>query len=359
MPGLELNALSSNWKILQKRLQAGKKSDAQSQALKRKQADSNSETNYTNSQHGKRKYTEHSTKHVDSSKRRKMGSYISRPNGEDHRPTETDTEKPSTSRQSLSNGRPSTSRDEDLINQGLHPTNKPGKYLGLDCEMVGTGPPPHLDHVLARVSLVNYHGEQLYDSYVLPPKNIPIHDYRTFVSGIRPEHLKPGIARPFPEVQKAVGALLQDKILVGHALKNDLEVLMLGHPKRDIRDTARFPAYRKFSMGKSPGLKKLAKIVLGREIQDGEHSSVEDARAAMELFKCNKEGFEVLVRQRYGAGGAKGGKGRIVEKDQLTQRVVDDEEEEEEEGDDEEDGAVKEAAKPKRKKKSKKRTKRA
>jgi RNA exonuclease 4 len=38
----------------------------------------------------------------------------------------------------------------------------------------------------------------------------------------------------------AVARLIKDKILVGHALKNDLDVLMLSHPRKMIRDTATY-----------------------------------------------------------------------------------------------------------------------
>lgn len=78
----------------------------------------------------------------------------------------------------------------------------------------------------------------------------------------------------YEEVQQKVSDILQKRILVGHAVKNDLEVLLLSHPKRDIRDTSRHPSFRKLSGGKTPGLKKLAKEILGIEIQGGEHSSV-------------------------------------------------------------------------------------
>ena len=37
--------------------------------------------------------------------------------------------------------------------------------------------------------------------------------------------------------------ILKDKVLVGHALKNDLDVLMLSHPRTMIRDTARYRPY--------------------------------------------------------------------------------------------------------------------
>jgi len=237
--------------------------------------------------------------------------------------------------------------------------------------MVGTGPPPSLTNILARVSLVNYHGEQIYDTYVLPRAGEVVSDYRTHVSGIRPQHLVPGTARPFAEVQDVVAGLLKDNVLVGHALRNDLDALMLGHPKRDIRDTARYAKYRKMSMGRAPGLRKLSKMVLGLEIQTGEHSSVEDARAAMELFKHERAGFEEEVRRRYGgSGGRKSTRERVKGEPRERTAVVAREEsvdvESEEEDEDGEDGAPAlkvdadtSAKKPKKKRKAKKRTRRA
>ena len=43
----------------------------------------------------------------------------------------------------------------------------------------------------------------------------------------------------FEVVQREVAALLKGRVLVGHAVYNDLKVLMLSHPKKHTRDTAR------------------------------------------------------------------------------------------------------------------------
>lgn len=187
-------------------------------------------------------------------------------------------------------------KTEDKINEGLSPDVEAGKFIAIDCEMVGVGPTPDTDSALARVSLVNYHGHQLYDSFVQPKE--PVTDYRTFVSGITPQLLRS--ARTFEAVQADVAKLLDGKILVGHAIRNDLDALLLGHPKRDIRDTSRHPAFRQLARGKTPGLKKLAREVLGVDIQGGEHSSIEDARATMLLFRREKEGFEKEHMKRFG-----------------------------------------------------------
>lgn len=120
-------------------------------------------------------------------------------------------------------------------------------------------------------------------------------------------------ARDFESVQKAVAEILSGRVIVGHAIRNDLEVLMLGHPKKDIRDTAKYPGFKKYSTGRTPSLKILAKEILGIEIQGGEHSSIEDARAAMLLFRKHKSGFDTDNAQRFpvtvngGGGKSKGG----------------------------------------------------
>ena len=188
------------------------------------------------------------------------------------------------------------SPSENRVNEGLSPVGEAGKFIAVDCEMVGVGPTPDTDSALARISIVNYHGHQLYDSFVKPKEVVT--DYRTFVSGITPQLLQS--ARTFEAVQADVAKLLDGKILVGHAIKNDLEALLLSHSKRDIRDTSKHPAFRQLAGGKTPSLKKLAREVLGVDIQGGEHSSIEDARATMLLFRREKAEFEKEHVKKFG-----------------------------------------------------------
>lgn len=61
--------------------------------------------------------------------------------------------------------------------------------MAIDCEMVGVGPDGE-DSILARVSLVNQFGKCIYDKYVKPTERVT--DYRTAVSGIRPQDIKSG-----------------------------------------------------------------------------------------------------------------------------------------------------------------------
>ncbi|CAO3625098.1 unnamed protein product [Cunninghamella blakesleeana] len=164
---------------------------------------------------------------------------------------------------------------------------KLGKFVAIDCEMVGVGP-EGIESALARVSLVNYHGAVLLDLFVKPQEKVT--DYRTAVSGITRSSLKN--ASTFKEAQKKVAEIIKDRILIGHAVENDLQALMLDHPKLLIRDTSRYKPFRKISKGRTPGLKMLVKELLHITIQSGSHSSVEDARFTMSIYKSVKTDWE-------------------------------------------------------------------
>ena len=57
----------------------------------------------------------------------------------------------------------------------------------------------------------------------------------------------PSSAIPFKQAQKEVAEILKDRILVGHALQNDLKALLLTHPFPMMRDTSKYkPLMRRF-----------------------------------------------------------------------------------------------------------------
>lgn len=303
MPGLDLSQVSSNWKKLQEQLsseKSTKKLDKAAYSLKRKRTQENQKpSGFKKTKLSNRSLGKHTTSKSMGIGGSKLTENASSRDGRSQLIKEYDIA-PEDLSAAYGSAPPSVSMGQDVVNGGLHPSHRVGKYIALDCEMVGTGPPPHTDHLLARVSLVNFHGEQIYDSYVLPPSKDDVKDYRTQFSGIRPHHLEPGYARPFAEVQRDVAKLLEGRVLVGHALKNDLQVLLLSHPKRDMRDTSKHPKFRVDSKGKPPALRNLAKSELGIKIQMEEHSSIEDARAAMMLFRKEKVGFDEENRKRFG-----------------------------------------------------------
>ncbi|EGV64717.1 3'-5' exonuclease [Yamadazyma tenuis] len=167
----------------------------------------------------------------------------------------------------------------------------PGKYLAIDCEFVGVGPEGE-ESALARVSIVNFYGYTVYDKFVKPREKVT--DWRTWVSGVTPKHMKD--AATFKQAQEETSKLLDGKILVGHAVHHDLDALFLSHPKYMIRDTTSFKPFRAIANGKTPSLKKLTKHFLKIDIQDGSHSSVEDARATMLLFRLHRKDFEKTLK---------------------------------------------------------------
>lgn len=178
--------------------------------------------------------------------------------------------------------------EKDKVNYGLSSGLEIGKYVAIDCEMVGVGPGGH-ESVLARISIVDFHGRQVYDSYVKPKERVT--NWRTAVSGISQKEMR--FARDFDEVQTEVSAILKDRILIGHDIKHDLDALKLSHSPKNIRDTAKYPAFKKYGHGRKPALRNLAREVLGIEIQSGAHSSTEDARVTMLLFRKHKSGFDM------------------------------------------------------------------
>ncbi|KAG5718637.1 hypothetical protein E4T56_gene16514 [Termitomyces sp. T112] len=163
----------------------------------------------------------------------------------------------------------------------------PGKYLALDCEMVGVGV-DGTESSLARVSLVNFYGAIQLDEFVRQRERVV--DYRTRYSGIRETDMIK--AKPFDEVQKKVAELLKDRILVGHAVYNDLKVLLLSHPRPMTRDTQFYAGKHKVVKSKYVALRNLVKQELDVTIQGGEHSSVTDARATMGIFRLHRKEWE-------------------------------------------------------------------
>ncbi|KAJ0008553.1 hypothetical protein NQD34_015968, partial [Periophthalmus magnuspinnatus] len=169
----------------------------------------------------------------------------------------------------------------------------PSKCLAIDCKMVGAGYKGHIS-LLARCSIVSYDGDVVYDKFICPM--LPITDYRTQWSGIRKSHLHG--AMPYNQARKEILKLLMGKVLIGHAIHNNLRVLNYYHPRTLIRDTSRVPllnAMAGFPEHQPASLKRLMKAIFNKDIQMGSngHSSVEDARATMELYKVVEAEWEL------------------------------------------------------------------
>ncbi|XP_045777582.1 RNA exonuclease 4 [Maniola jurtina] len=159
------------------------------------------------------------------------------------------------------------------------------KYA-IDCEMVGSGN----KSILARVSIVNENGMTVLDEYVKPTAQVT--DYRTCVSGIKRTNLQNG--REFSTIKQKVQSLISGCILIGHSLHFDLDALGLSHPEHMRRDLAQYEPFKRLNNGQPASLQFLARQYLGRYIQEGEHDSVQDAKACMDIYRQVASNWERL-----------------------------------------------------------------
>lgn len=152
--------------------------------------------------------------------------------------------------------------------------------VAIDCEMVGGGPRGEIA-ILGRVSIVDEYGNILLDEYVKPTQ--PVTCYRTRYSGIRRRNLENGW--DYNIIRNTIIDICENRLIVGHCLIHDLRVLNLQFDKRQIYDTQNCPLIKRaFYLPDKPSLKYLSQIVLNRNIQVGEHCSVEDASATMRVY---------------------------------------------------------------------------
>ncbi len=175
--------------------------------------------------------------------------------------------------------------------------------------MVGVGP-EGLESAAARVTLCNWAEEVILDTFVKVP--VEVTDYRTFVSGIEAKDLEGPKAMDLKDVQDMVQRTLHGKILIGHALENDLKALQITHPWHDTRDSAIYPPFMQevpdhedssCSSLRPRKLKELVKDRLGNDIQQlgKAHDPAEDALSALRLYKAERFQWEQFVVQKVAA----------------------------------------------------------
>ncbi|TDL13267.1 hypothetical protein BD410DRAFT_735571, partial [Rickenella mellea] len=104
-------------------------------------------------------------------------------------------------------------------------------------------------------------------------------------------------AMHFSEAQVRVANHIRGKVIIGHALWQDLSVLGIAHPAIDTRDVALYQPF--LNALRSPnqiiGLQTLMWHMMRRRIQDGPHNSFENATAALDLYRSHSRAWELAI----------------------------------------------------------------
>ncbi|KAG5648975.1 hypothetical protein DXG03_000324 [Asterophora parasitica] len=151
----------------------------------------------------------------------------------------------------------------------------------LDCEMVYTTGGMRV----ARVSVVDGEGKEVFDQLVKMDEGVEVIDYITRFSGITPAtHAAAHLT--LSGIRAALNAFIDTQtILIGHALDNDLKTLRIVH-HRCVDTAIMFPHRAGAPYRRS--LRDLVRENLGTQIQTDStagHSSVEDAAATLDLVR--------------------------------------------------------------------------
>ncbi|KIO32765.1 hypothetical protein M407DRAFT_211431 [Tulasnella calospora MUT 4182] len=159
--------------------------------------------------------------------------------------------------------------------------NQPLSIVAIDCEMIYTT----AGMSVARVSVVNAAGEAVFDELIRSSPGVEVLDYNTRFSGVSSLDTA---TMDLSEARTALRSIIgPDTIVIGHAGENDLKTLRMIHQK--IVDTTQlFPHPDGFPRRRA--LRELT-IQAGAS-SSGEssmgavgHSSVEDARATLDLVR--------------------------------------------------------------------------
>ncbi|KAJ7587415.1 ribonuclease H-like domain-containing protein [Mycena floridula] len=167
----------------------------------------------------------------------------------------------------------------------------------MSCLTIGIGP-GGTTSMLARVAIVNYQGQTVLDTYVVPTMKVT--DYPTATTGIQLSHLTGNNAIQFSVVQEHVANLLKGNILVGHSLWNDLSVLGIAHPAVDTRDIGLYQPFR--NTLRSPN-HIISLWTLARQLIDLcfyldshlIHCQLENARTILDLYRTQQQDWETVI----------------------------------------------------------------
>ena len=169
--------------------------------------------------------------------------------------------------------------------------------VAIDCEMVACVPKeeciknarrkPKKDEVKVAVhcAIVDYSSEVIYNKLICLPKTVEDRsDCFNYIED----------CQPFDEARANILSLLTGKIVVAHDFYHDFDALQICNdiPREKVRDTYRCDLLHEKAKGDFT-LKGLARDILGRNIQRKRpHDPVEDATAAMDLYKEVEQEWE-------------------------------------------------------------------
>jgi len=148
--------------------------------------------------------------------------------------------------------------------------------------------------MIARVSITDYWGNTILDTFVRPTN--PITHFGAFPLDCQQYLVN---APTLHEVSGQVGAQIHDKIIVGYAVWIFLSTLGITHPTISTRDCAIFlPFLRSLRATQLPPLGVLVNRLLGRNIGliEIEHP-IESSRASLDLFRSSERRWEELIDQ--------------------------------------------------------------
>jgi len=134
----------------------------------------------------------------------------------------------------------------------------------------------------------------------------PVYDYLTRFSGLKEGDLDPSTSAHYLTTLKRAYMKLRYLIdagcvFVGHGLKKDFRMINIDVPPNQVIDTVElfhFKRHRKL------GLRFLASYLLGIDIQQETHDSIEDARTALRLYEVYKQlqqsnQFQIKMQEIY------------------------------------------------------------
>ena len=115
--------------------------------------------------------------------------------------------------------------------------------LALDCERIKT----QEGERLARVSIVNFYGNIVFDTLVKPcdfhDQPYKVLDYREWITGIKPIDLQH--APRFNNIAPILEKIVKGKTIVGHSLEDDLDILKIDieRDQIEIRDISKIELF--------------------------------------------------------------------------------------------------------------------